>query len=239
MQDQNTMQGLQNAKTQSTIAATALASTGTNVPAVNFAYSMWIYINDWNYRYGEKKVILGRVGSLSAAGIINPDDSLDDLEPCPVISLGATDNTLSVALSCYPNTSTVNDLLDASSNGLSPTSPSLQICSIPNVPIQKWVNIVASVYGNTLDIYLDGKLAKTCVLPGVVKVNGNSSVYITPAGGFDGWTAKMQYYPRPLNPQEVWNIYSAGYGNWWSMFNTYSVQVELVQNGNVKTSTTI
>ena len=29
-------------------------------PGSNFTYSMWIYINDWNYRYGEDKIILNR-----------------------------------------------------------------------------------------------------------------------------------------------------------------------------------
>ena len=90
-----------------------------------------------------------------------------------------------------------------------------------------------------MDLYLDGKLVRTCLLPGVASVNNSANVYVTPAGGFEGWTAKFQYYPNSINPQEAWNIYSKGYSNWSSMFNTYQVQVSLVQNGNTQSSVTI
>ena len=32
-----------------------------NSPASNFTYSIWFYIDNWNYRYGEPKVVFGRV----------------------------------------------------------------------------------------------------------------------------------------------------------------------------------
>jgi hypothetical protein len=87
---------------------------------------------------------------------------------------------------------------------------------------------------------VDGKLVKTCLLPGVANVNNNSDVYVTPAGGFDGWTSKFQYYPNSLNPQEVWNIYSKGYNTWSSsMFNAFQVQFSLIQNGITQSSVTI
>jgi hypothetical protein len=97
-----------------------------------------------------------------------------------------------------------------------------------------------SVYGRTMDIYLDGKLVRTCLLPGVAHVNNNSNIYVTPLGGFDGWTSKLQYYPNSLNPQEVWNIYTQGYSNGWlGMFNSYQVQIALVENGTTQSSVTI
>ena len=70
-------------------------------------------------------------------------------------------------------------------------------------------------------------------------VNNNSDIYVTPNGGFDGWTSKLQYYPNSLNPQEAWNIYTKGYGNWSSMINSYQVQIALVENGQTQSSVTI
>ena len=90
-----------------------------------------------------------------------------------------------------------------------------------------------------MDLYIDGKLVRTCLLPGVASINSNSNVYVTPAGGFDGWTSKFQYYPNSLNPQQVWNIYTQGYSNWSSMFNAYQVQISLVENGTTQSSVTI
>jgi hypothetical protein len=90
-----------------------------------------------------------------------------------------------------------------------------------------------------MDIYIDGKLVRTCLLPGVASVNNNANIYVTPAGGFDGWTSKLEYYPNSLNPQEVWNIYTKGYSNSLSLFGSYQVEISLVKNGNTQSSVTI
>jgi len=90
-----------------------------------------------------------------------------------------------------------------------------------------------------MDLYIDGKLVRTCMLPGVASVNNSSDVYVTPAGGFEGWTSKFQYYPTPLNPQQAWNIYTRGYSNWLSIFSTYQFKLSLVENGNTQSSVSI
>jgi hypothetical protein len=228
--DPYTLQTLQNGMTSSTISATSLATNGSNVPSSNFAYSIWFYINDWNYRYGEPKVIFGRMGSQSPSGT-GSVQGVNGLDPCPAVVLDPVENNLSISLGCYPG---VNQ---------EPTTPGgntvVHTCSVANVPVQKWVNLTISVYGRSMDVYLDGKLVRTCLLPGVASINNNSNVYVTPSGGFNGWTAKFQYYPSPLNPQEAWNIYSQGYTNWLSMFNAYQIQLSLVNNGTTQSSVTI
>lgn len=228
--DNYTLQSTQNGKTASTISASSLATNGSNVPSSNFAYSIWFYVNDWNYRYGEQKVIFGRMGAMSGsnAGSVQ---GVSGLDPCPAVVLGAVENNVSVSLGCYPG-------IDQQ-----PTTPGgntvVHTCTVANVPLQKWVNLIVSVYGRTMDLYLDGKLVRTCLLPGVASVNANSNIYVTPAGGFDGWTAKFQYFPSSLNPQECWNIYSRSYANWYSLFNAYQVQISMVENGTTQASVTI
>jgi len=228
--DPYTLQSVQNGQTTSTISATSLATNGSNVPSSNFCYSIWFYINDWNYRYGEPKVIFGRMGAQSNQGN-GSVQGVNGLDPCPAVVLGAVENNISVSLGCFPG-------LDQE-----PTTPGgntvVHTCTVANIPIQKWVNLIVSVYGRTMDIYIDGKLVRTCLLPGVASINNNSNVYVTPAGGFNGWTAKLQYYPNSINPQQAWNIYSQGYSNWLSMFNEYQIQLSLLQNGTTQSSVTI
>jgi hypothetical protein len=230
LSDPFTLQSIQNGQTASTIAASSLATNGSDVPSSNFAYSIWFYINDWNYRYGEPKVVFGRMGAKSSTstGAIS---GVSGIDPCPAVVLGAVENNVAVTLSCYPG------------SNQEPTTPGgttvLHTCMVTNIPIQKWVNLTLSVYGRSMDLYIDGKLVKTCLLPGVANVNNNSDVYVTPAGGFDGWTSKFQYYPNSLNPQEVWNIYTKGYGSWSSMLSSYQVQIALVENGQTQSSVTI
>lgn len=228
--DPYTLQNVQNAKSPSVISSTSLATNGSNVPSSNFAYSVWFYINDWNYRYGEEKVIFGRMGSKSESnqGSVK---GVSGLDPCPAVVLGAIENNISISLGCYPGVDQ------------EPTTPGgntvVHTCNVANIPIQKWVNLTISVYGRTLDVYIDGKLVRTCLLPGIANINNNSNIFVTPSGGFDGWTARLQYFPTSLNPQEAWNIYSKGYSDWSSMFNAYQVQISLVQNGNTQSSVTI
>ena len=228
--DPYTLQNIQDGKTSSTISASSLATNGNDVPSSNFAYSVWFYINNWNYRYGEEKVIFGRMGSMSGDGK-GSISGISGLDPCPAVVLGAVENNISISLGCYPGADQ------------QPTTPGgntvVHTCSVANVPIQKWVNLVVSVYGRSMDIYIDGKLVRTCLLPGVASVNNNSNIYVTPKGGFEGWTSKLQYYPDSLNPQEVWNNYTKGYSNWSSMFNAYQVQISLVENGSTQSSVTI
>ena len=225
-----TLQNLQSGQVSSTIKSTSLATNGSSVPSTNFAYSMWFYVNDWNYRYGEKKVIFGRMGALSGTGS-GSIPGVSGIDPCPAVVLGDIENNISVSLGCYPG---VNQ---------SPTTPGghtvVHTCTVSNIPIQKWVHLVVSVYGRTLDIYVNGKLARTCLMPGVASVNNNADVYVTPSGGFAGWTSKFQYYPSPLNPQEVWNIYRRGYSDWLSGGSSYNVQLSLVENGQTQKSITI
>lgn len=223
--DSNTLQAsLKNGRDMSTLTI----STENN--SSNFAYSSWFYVNDWNYRYGEPKVIFGRMGSASAT----EDGSIpgvSGLDPCPAVVLGPRENNLSVSLGCYPGVDQ------------QPTTPGgktvIHTCNIANVPIQKWVHLVVSVYGRTMDLYIDGKLVKTCLLPGVASINTTAKVFLTPFGGFDGWTSRLAYFPNSLNPQDAWNIYVKGPTSWLSNMSSYQVQVSLVENGTTQSSVTI
>ena len=229
--DPYTLSSIQDGKTTTSINSSSLVTNRSDIPSSNFSYSVWFYINDWNYRYGEQKIIFGRMGAKSNKqnGSIS---EISGLDPCPAVILGAIENNISVSIGCYPG---INQ---------EPSTPGgntiVHTCSIANVPIQKWVNLVVTVYGRTMDIYIDGKLVRTCLLPGVASINKNANVYLTPAGGFDGLTSRFQYYPNSLNPQEVWNIYSRGYNSWSSsMFNVSQVQISLIQNGAAQSSVTI
>ena len=225
------LQNLQDGKTATTIAATSLATNGSNVPSTNFAYSIWFYVNNWNYRYGEPKVIFGRMGAPSGDGS-GSIDGISGVDPCPAVVLGAVENDVSVSLGCYPGA----DQEPTTTGG----KTVIHTCSVANVPIQKWVNLVVSVYGRSMDIYIDGKLVRTCLLHGVASINNNANIYVTPLGGFEGWTSKFEYYPNSINPQEAWNIYSTGYSTGFSsMFNTYQVQLSLVENGTTQSTVTI
>ena len=80
---------LQDGTTMSTITPTSLAGGTSGSNSGNFTYSIWFYVNDWNYRYGEPKVILGRMGSSSGSSS-GSVPGISGNDPCPAIILGAS-----------------------------------------------------------------------------------------------------------------------------------------------------
>lgn len=227
----NKLQGMKDAKVESVITSSSLAKNNPNIPSNNFAYSVWFYINDWNYRYGEPKVIFGRMGAKSNSQTSSVP-GVSGVDPCPAVVLGAVENNINISLGCYPG------IDQKPAEG---ASTIVHTCTVANVPIQRWTHMLMSVYGRTLDIYIDGKLVRTCLLPGIASINNNADVYVTPQGGFDGFTSNLEYYPYSLNPQDAWNIYVKGYGgnilSGW--FNSYSLQVSVIENGTEKGKITL
>jgi hypothetical protein len=221
IKDVNTLSELTSGKTMQKIEATELATSSSSGNTSNFTYSIWFFIDDWNYRYGEAKVIFGRMTSGSG-----------DREPCPSVVLGPIVNNITVSLAVFPG---LDEVPESGDNFI------VHNCPVANVPIQRWCNIFISVYGRTLDLYLDGKLVRTCVLPGVAKIDANAPVYITPMGGFSGWTARFQYWPEASDPQKAWDIYKAGYGGslLGSLFGKYSIRVSLMEGDTEESSWTI
>jgi hypothetical protein len=217
MKDINTLSGLTSAKNMQQINPDDLESNNTS----NFTYSIWFFIDDWNYRYGEPKVIFGRMTR-----------GTGKKEPCPSVTLGPIQNNIIVSLAVYPG------LDEQPTDG---TNYIVHNCPLANVPIQRWCNLLISAYGRTLDLYLDGKLVRTCVLPGVAKIDANAPLYITPNGGFSGWTSRFQYWPDSSDPQKAWNIYKAGYGGslLGSIFGKYTVKVSLMEGDTEDSSFTI
>lgn len=235
MNSTTTLSGTQNAQTMTTISAATLPTNGSGVPSANFAYSIWVYVNDWNYKYGQPKVIYGRMGSPSSSS--SGSGAGAGVDPCPLVAFDPMENNLSVSMTCYVGSGTDSG---TSTSGTSTDASIVNTFKVHDIPLQRWVNVVLSVYNKTLDIYIDGKLVTTNLLSGVVKVNNNADVYVTPNGGFNGWTAKFQYYPEPLNPQDAYNIYSAGYSSGYGgMLDSYQVSVSLVQNGTTTKSITL
>ena len=76
----NKLSSMQDGNVEKIIPASDLSSSTNNTS--NFTYSVWFYIEDWTYRYGQEKVILTRIDS--------------DRNPSPQIALGAFQNNLNV-----------------------------------------------------------------------------------------------------------------------------------------------
>lgn len=220
-----------------------------------FSISSWIYINDWNEKYGEEKTILHKGEDLIT------------------MKLGEYENNLKINLNVYDATEsdyqqTMFDILteQSASNGISMedlecsggniydngamsgnsagfvTSSGLQIAcnntssediEIENINLQKWVNIITTVNDRVIDVYINGKLVTSKAFNNVIntaKINNNDLV-ITPNGGFGGFVSKVQYFPVFITPKRAWDIYRGGFGDAFaSALDKYNLSVTFYEN---------
>ena len=198
----------------------------------NYTYCAWMYVNDWNYKYGQKKRILTRLSAKPSdeSGLVgyNPDIYLSELQ-----------NDLIIAIQCHdPETQgTIN-----------------HECMIENVNLQKWVCVIIVLNTRSLDVYINGKLARTCVLPGVPLINNSSDLYLAAGDdispdavcgkppsdknlcGFGGFLGNIKFYPSVKNPQQVWDIYRQGPGDsiLGNLLNKYQMKFIFSEDGEEK-----
>ena len=181
-----------------------LSTKISNILTSQYSYSVWIYIKDWSYKNGENKIIFSRKDGNSPA------------RSGPEVSLGPTDNTLTVSV----------DTTGGRTN-----------CQVTQIPIQAWVNIIVVLNNQALDVYIDGKLTRTCVLGGVPSMAIGASAWVCPPNGsggnpgFDGWISSFRAFPYPLNPREAYEIYREGHvGVSMNIFNKYRIKLAFLKD---------
>ncbi len=82
-------------------------------------------------------------------------------------------------------------------------------CVIKNIPIQKWTHVVVSVFNNSLEVYIDGSLMKTCSLRGFPKPN-LENMHVCANGGFDGFISNIKYSNMTLPSKDIQKMYMLG-----------------------------
>lgn len=181
---------------------TSLTIPASSAPLSNqtqgaYGVQWWMFVKDWNYGYGKDKSVLVRPDPTNPA-VMNPS-----------ISLHPTDNTLKVSISVFPTNSSASKTEPAPATGSGASTDDVFICEVPNLPLQTWFSVSVSVFGKNADIYIDGKLVKSCMLPGVPKP-AVGDIQISPNGGFSGYMCNVYHYPRMLTPSDAMTFYSAG-----------------------------
>ena len=87
--------------------------------------------------------------------------------------------------------------------------PTIGTCIIKMIPLQKWVNIIVSVYNQVVDIYIDGLLSSSCVLKGFPAIS-TSDVNVTPNGGFSGKISRVVFSNTAMTVSHAKKIYYSG-----------------------------
>jgi hypothetical protein len=140
------------------------------------------------------------------------------------LSLVLTGSTLSLYTGGTVNGDGIYNISDAGAYGA-------EIAKITtSFPFQKWVQIIISVDGNLVDIYLDGKLIKTFTGASIAT---DSTTDITVGNKYTvGKLNQFSYWPNTMDPQSAWNKYIQGNGQYGfgNYFNKFKVDMALSRN---------
>jgi hypothetical protein len=161
----------------------------------SYGYQYWMYITDWNYRFGEDKGVVSRTDPTSSQ-IMNPN-----------ISLHPTDNTLKISVSVFPSEKTSKN--EPAPAGHSGSTDDVFICEVPNIPLQTWVAVGVTVNSRNLDVYLNGNLVKSCLMTGVPKPAAGD-IQLNAGGGFSGWMCSFYHYDKTLQPSDAQTFFASG-----------------------------
>ena len=187
----------------------------------NFSISLWFYVTTWACGNLPKDVFKLKGGATGT------DDNF-------YIRLGACQNDMDIGTKVYTTAPTTSTPIPVATTS---------VCHISNIPLQRWVNVIVSIYGRTLDTYVDGKLVRTCVLPAVSAALANQTqlTNLEIGGGFDGFVTSVRYKAQPVNPQEAWNTYSDGYGGSMlqDVLNKYKVKLSFLVDDVEKQAVTL
>ena len=109
----------------------------------------------------------------------------------------------------YPELAGTQEGGSCLSNLYSNNDPSVGMCVVKMIPLQKWVSVIVSVYNQIIDIYIDGQLSSSCVLKGFPNIS-TDDINITPNGGFSGKISRVVFMNTAVTVKQAQDIYYSG-----------------------------
>lgn len=166
-------------------------STGTSTiyrsvnetDGLEFTWSVWINITNLEYLSGRFRHIFYKGNSnLAPNGLNFPNNA-------PGLYIAPDTNAIVVIMNTF------NDINEE--------------IVIPDIPLNKWVNVIIRCENTTLDVYINGTIARSIELSGVPKQN-YGDVYVAANGGFQGSISNLWYFNYALGTAEIQRIAAQG-----------------------------
>jgi len=178
---------------------TVLRSNNEN-DGVEFTYSVWLFIDDLEYNKGQFRHIFHKGDDI----INHNDDSigagLSYPNNAPGLYLAPYKNDLLVVLNTFQNV--------------------IEKIVIQNITLNKWINVMIRCENKTVDVYINGSIARRHILSGIPRQNyGN--VYACMNGGFSGNLSTLKYFNYAIGTREIENIM------FWGPNTTLSVDSDI------------
>lgn len=160
---------------------------------LEFTWSTWINIssNELNNDVSDKKCIFNKGGSGDNNGTFDQNGPGLYLNPPANIDgyLGQKTKSLELCI--------IMDIIGGEPEEI----------IVPDIPIEKWINIMIRCKNKTIDIYVNGVVVKRHLCTGIPEQNYGQVNY---GSTIAGWISNLWYWPEMLTSTEIRNIVSKG-----------------------------
>jgi hypothetical protein len=152
---------------------------------IEFTWSVWIYVDDITAGAGKYRHVFHKgdnPSSIGEDGIVYPNNA-------PGLYIAPNTNALRIVMNTFND---YNEHVD-----------------IPDLPLNKWVNVIIRCKNDVLDIYINGVITQSIQLNGVPKQN-YGDVWMCANGGFSGYVSNLWYYSHALGASSIADLYKNG-----------------------------
>lgn len=159
-----------------------------NQDGLVFTWSVWINIDDLQYRENEYRHIFHKGND--DINVTEVPIGMNRPNNAPGLYIAPGTNNLVVIMNTF-------NKID-------------EEIVIEDIPLNKWLNVIIRVdEQHKLDVYINGKLVKRHILASVPRQN-YGDVYVSMNGGFSGYTSALRYFSTALGTNQIQNIVDAG-----------------------------
>lgn len=172
-----------------------------------FTFSTWLYVAD--ARSATASTGLAQLFEIGQRDITKT--SGDSKKVILVGALAPASGSLLVRLGTEP--SGANALTGDAVRTLLAGTYSSAACDIETVEYQRWILVTCVVNSRTLDVYVDGKLARSCVSskPYVIEPGvRQTATFGLGVSNMKGYFSNPKLANYAMNPNEIWSMYMAG-----------------------------
>jgi len=173
----------------------------------DFTLSFWIYVDDWNFQVANYEplfnlgpALLGDSSRSVLVGMLTPyKNGLMVRAATSTTDSNVPDITIPSVRTQLMNQQTSMEMFQSTTD-----TP----CDIKEVPLQRWVNVTIVNSGRLLDVYMNGKLSRSCTMNSIVQVP-RGDMFLS-LGVFGGRFSSVQMWNYQITPDVIYGVYMMG-----------------------------
>jgi hypothetical protein len=223
-----------------------------------YTVSTWIYVTKWDNLGNKPFLTLAGGGNLYNTLVLFLGKNTNKLGVRVSYSVSGSSNACAGLLTipgspCITGNvaSEYTNMLNYSTNSNLPSNSAetsqgytddvMPMADIEEVNLQRWVNITVVLMGRTVDVYVDGKLSRSTVLPGFFKSDGENNtsgatntqtMRLGEDKSFNGYLGMTRAANVAYTPDRVYANYQQGPFAGWSLSSLDPGQYSLTVKRN-------